>query len=404
MWQAYLSVKSKAGAPGADGESIEDFESDLKNNLYRLWNRMSSGTYFPPPVLRVAIPKREGSIRHLGVPTVEDRIAQTVVKMYLEPIVEPEFHEDSYGYRPGMSALDAVAQTRRRCWKFDWVVDLDVQGCFDTLDHQLVIHAVRKYTDCRWVLLYVERWLKAPVLVEDGLVEERVSGTPQGGVVSPLLANIFLHLAFDSWILLSNPKVLFERYADDIVVHCRTEAEANNVLRAVVERLRRCKLEVHPQKTKIVYCKDANRRSNYEKESFDFLGYTFRPRRSRNSRDGRYFSSFTPAVSRSAAKRMRQTIRRNWQIPNHVSKNLTDLANMFNPILRGWINYYGAYCRSALTRVLDRLDHVLITWAMRKYKRFRGRRTRAAKWLMGVVKRQPSLFAHWSIVHAGVTG
>lgn len=398
VWQAYLQVRSNAGAPGVDAESVEDFERDLKNNLYRLWNRMSSGTYFAPPVLRVAIPKRDGGKRHLGIPTVEDRIAQTVVKMYLEPIVEPGFHEDSYGYRPGKSALDAVGQTRARCWKFNWVLDLDVRQFFDTLDHRLVMHAVRKYTDCRWVALYIERWLKAPVQLEDGTLAERTSGTPQGGVISPLLANIFLHLAFDSWMHLTFPRVPFERYADDIVVHCRTEAEANRVRQEVVERLQRCRLEVHPQKTKIVYCKDSNRPGSFEHESFDFLGYTFRPRRARNSRNGRYFGSFTPAVSRSAAKKMRQTMRRNWKICRHVSKTLMDLANMFNPVIRGWINYYGAFCRSELIQVFRPLQHALVTWAMRKYKRFRGHRTRAARWLQRVVERQPNLFAHWPVL------
>lgn len=398
VWLSYLNVKAKAGASGVDGESVEDFERDLKNNLYRLWNRMSSGTYFPPPVLRVSIPKRDGGQRHLGIPTVEDRIAQGVAKMYLEPIVEPMFHDDSYGYRPGKSALDAVGRARERCWKFNWVLDLDVKQFFDTLNHDLVMRAVRKYTDCRWVLLYVERWLTAPVQLEDGSLEERDSGTPQGGVISPLLANIFLHLAFDSWISKTYPQCPFERYADDVVVHCRSEAEVQAVRAAVVERLRRCKLEVHPEKTKVVYCKDANRRGSYERESFDFLSYTFRPRRTRNSRNGRYFASFSPAMSGAAAKRIRQTMRRNWKIPRRVSNDLKDLANMFNPYLRGWINYYGKYCRSELAKAFRSLQRALITWVMRKYKRFRGRRTRASKWMARVGEREPTLFAHWSVL------
>ena len=396
VWEAYLRVKANDGAAGVDAETMEDFERDLKNNLYRLWNRMSSGTYFPPPVLQVAIPKSDGGQRKLGIPTVSDRIAQTVVKLYLEPVVEPSFHQDSYGYRPGRTAHQAVARARERCWKFNWVLDLDIRAFFDSLDHRLVLHAVRKYTNCRWVLLYIERWLKAPIQVEDGSLQERTSGTPQGGVVSPLLANIFLHFSFDLWMRETYPQVPFERYADDVVVHCRSQAQAEALRQAVVARLHRCRLEVHPEKTKIVYCKDSNRPGSHTQESFDFLGFTFRPRRSRN-REGRYFVSFSPAVSRKAAVKMRQEMRRNWRIARRTDKNLTDLANMFNPALRGWISYYGAFHRSALFRVFRPLDQALVTWAMRKLKRYRGRRTRAAEWLGRVAKRQPRLFAHWGI-------
>lgn len=394
VWEAYLHVKANGGAAGVDSETIEAFEEDLKGNLYRIWNRMSSGTYFPPPVRQVAIPKRDGGERKLGIPTVGDRIAQMVVKKYLEPVVEPTFHPDSYGYRPGRSAVQAVGQARGRCWKFNWVLDLDVRSFFDSLDHDLVMRALRKYTDCRWVVLYVERWLKAPVQLEDGTLAERRSGTPQGGVVSPLLANIFLHLAFDAWMQKMHPDVPFERYADDIVVHCRTKAQAETVLQAVRERLARCRLEIHPSKTKIVYCKDSNRVGRDEHESFDFLGFTFRPRRSRN-RDGEYFVSFSPAVSRRAAKTMRQTMRRSWRLPNRTDKELADLARMFNPVLRGWIGYYGSYHKSALTAAFRSLNFILVKWVTRKYKRFKGHRRRAWRWLAGVARREPTLFAHW---------
>jgi len=396
VWEAYLRVKENEGAPGGDCESIEEYERDLKNNLYRLWNRMSSGTYFPPPVLQVVIPKRDGGERKLGIPTVTDRIAQTVVKMYLEPLVEPSFHNDSYGYRPGKSALEAVAKARERCWKYNWVLDLDVQSFFDSLDHRLVMHAVRRYTNCRWVLLYIERWLKAPVQVEDGSLVERTSGTPQGGVVSPLLANIFLHLAFDVWMQEKHPRVSFERYADDVLVHCRSKAEAEELWQAVVARLTRCKLAVHPQKTKIVYCKDSNRPGSHLHQSFDFLGFTFRPRTTRN-RESCYFVSFSPAVSRKAARAMRQTMRGDWKLARRTDKALTDLANMVNPVMRGWITYYGAFRRSALRQVFRPLDFALTRWVTRKYKRYRGHRTRATKWLYRVKRRQPSLFAHWAI-------
>jgi RNA-directed DNA polymerase len=282
VWEAYKRVKANKGAAGVDAESIEDFEQDLRGNLYKLWNRMSSGTYFPPPVRLVSIAKKDGGERRLGVPTVSDRIAQTVVKMYLEPLVEPHFHLDSYGYRPGKSALDAVATPRQRCWRYEWLVDLDVRGFFDNLDWSLVMRAVRKYTQCPWVLLYVQRWLQAPLQKADGTLELRTKGTPQGGVASPLPANIFLHLAFDEWMGKTHTGVPFERYADDVIAHCKTKAQAEVVLRSVEQRLAQCKLELHPQKTKIVYCKDDGHRGRHENEKFDFLGYTFRPRRAKN--------------------------------------------------------------------------------------------------------------------------
>lgn len=397
VWKAYLQVKSNGGAAGVDAESIEAFEQNLKGNLYRLWNRMASGTYFPPPVREVVIPKRDGGERKLGIPTVTDRIAQTVVKRSLEPKVEPSFHGDSYGYRPGKSAVDAVGRARERCWQYDWVVDLDIRAFFDTLDHDLVKRAVRKYTDCRWVLLYVERWLTAPIQREDGTLTARPAGTPQGGVVSPLLANIFLHLAFDTWMKQTFPQMPFERYADDILVHCRTQEQAERVRQAVQERLARCKLEVHPSKTKIVYCQDSNRRASYPETSFEFLSFTFRPRRARDRR-GAYFVSFSPAVSRGAAKRIRQEMRRSWRLPRRTDKALTDLAHMFNPVIRGWIGYFGQYHKSALYPVFRHLNLTLGWWAMRKYKRLKGHRRRAEHWLGRIARRQPTLFAHWQLL------
>jgi RNA-directed DNA polymerase len=396
VWRAYKRVKAKAGAAGVDSQSIEGFEENLKDNLYRIWNRMSSGTYFPPPVRQVVIPKHGGGERRLGIPTVADRIAQTVVKIVLEPKVEPSFHPDSYGYRPRKSAIQAVGKTRQRCWQYDWVLDLDVRAFFDTLDHKLVMHAVRKYTSCRWVLLYIERWLKAPVQQEDGSLVARTTGTPQGGVISPLLANVFLHLAFDTWMQHTHPDVPFERYADDIVVHCRSEAHAEFIQQEVEKRLKRCKLDLHPDKTKIAYCKDSKRRGSYAQESFDFLGFTFRPRRVCD-RHGRYFVSFSPAVSRKAAKAMRQTTR-SWRLHRRSDKDLLDLARMFNPVVRGWISYFGNYRKSALYPVLKHLNRTLVRWAMRKYKRLRGHRTRASKWLANVARREPSLFVHWRLL------
>lgn len=396
VWEAYERVKANQGAAGVDAESIEVFEQDLKNNLYRIWNRMSSGTYFPPPVRTVAIPKKDGGERRLGIPTVADRIAQTVAKLYLEPMVEPSFHPDSYGYRPHKSALDAVGSARQRCWRYAWVIDLDIRGFFDNLDHELVLRAVRKYTQCSWILLYLKRWLEAPAQLEDGPLVPRTKGTPQGGVVSPLVANIFLHLAFDDWMRRVHPGVPFERYADDIVAHCGTEAQAQQVLESIRRRLAQCRLEVHPGKTRIVYCKDDDRSRGYPQEQFDFLGYTFRPRRSKN-RWGKFFINFTPAVSSRAATKMRQDMRR-WRLPRRSDKAIDDLARMWNPVLRGWIQYYGRFYRSALYPVFRHLNSLLVRWAMRKYKRLRHHHRRAEHWLGKVAEREPRLFAHWHLL------
>jgi RNA-directed DNA polymerase len=339
VWEAYQKVKANHGAAGVDGQSIAEFETRVKDNLYRLWNRMSSGSYFPPPVRTVTIPKADGGERKLGIPTVSDRIAQMVVKSRLEPVVDPLFHPDSYGYRPGKSALEAVGQTRQRCWKLDWVIDLDIKGFFDNIDHDLLMRAVKKHAKEKWVVLYIERWLKAPAQAEDGHVTERGKGTPQGGVVSPLLANLFLHYAFDRWMQRTYPQLPFERYADDAIVHCRTEAEAQEVQRAIAVRMQECRLELHPEKTKIVYCKDDDRRGTYPNEQFDFLGYTCRPRRSKNWK-GKFFINFSPAVADKAGKAMRAEMR-SWQLHLRSDKSIEDLSRMFNLQVRGWLQYYG---------------------------------------------------------------
>jgi RNA-directed DNA polymerase len=394
VWEAWQYVKANQGAAGVDEESIAQFERRLKPNLYKIWNRMSSGSYFPPPVRTVQIPKPDGRKRTLGIPTVGDRVAQMVVKRSLEPLVEPCFHPDSYGYRPRKSALDAVGQARERCWRYDWVVDLDIQGFFDTIDHALMMHAVRKHTDSPWMRLYIERWLKAPALLEDGTLLPRDQGTPQGGVVSPLLANIFLHHVFDQWMAENYPGCPFERYADDVVVHCRTAAQAQHLRRKIEERLRVCRLEVNSQKTTIVYCKDSNRREDHDQIGFDFLGYTFRPRPAVN-RQGEFFVSFTPGVSRKATKAMVAEIRR-WQLHRKSGSTLDDLSRLYNPIIRGWVNYYGRYYRSALDPVFSCLNRRLVRWAQRKYKRYRGQR-RATHWLRAIARKHPAWFAHWQL-------
>jgi len=393
VWEAYKRVKANKGSAGVDDISIDEFDKDLKNNLYKLWNRMSSGSYFPLPVKLVEIGKREGGVRPLGIPTVGDRIAQMAVKIMVEPSIEPYFHPDSYGYRPGKSALDAVGRARERCWRYDWVVDVDIKGFFDNLRHDLLMRALQRHTDNKWVLLYIGRWLKAPMQNSDGEIAIRDKGTPQGSVVSPLLANLYLHYCMDEWLRINYPQNPFERYADDSVVHCKTEKEAQELKDALWERLSECGLELHPEKTKIVYCKDDDRRGNYPVTKFDFLGYTFRCRRSKN-RWGKYFVNFLPAVSNRAKKEMRQELR-SWRIHLRSDKSLADISRMINPMLRGWINYYGKFYKSELYCVLQHLNRTLARWAMRKYKRLKGHMRKALHWLGMIARREPSLFYHW---------
>jgi len=396
VWEAYQRVKANHGAAGVDGETLAAFEKDLKGNLYKIWNRMSSGSYFPPPVRLVEIPKDSGGTRPLGIPTVGDRVAQTVVKLVLEPLVEPVFHPDSYGYRPGRSALDAVGMARQRCWKADWVLDLDIKAFFDSLDHTLVERAVAHHTDVPWVRLYIGRWLRAPVQRPDGTTEARTKGTPQGGVISPLLANLFLHYTFDAWMGRYYPAMQFERYADDVVIHCRSEQEARTVWVAIRERFEQCGLELHPTKTRIVYCKDANRSGEYEHIAFDFLGYTFQPRRAKN-RWGEVFESFLPAMSTKAAKAVRATIR-GWRLAStRTHQGLEDLARLVDPSVRGWMNYYGRFYRTKCEHVLRHLNEALAAWARRKYKRLRRRKRASMHWLGRVAQRAPTLLVLWQL-------
>jgi RNA-directed DNA polymerase len=396
VWRAWKQVKENQGAAGVDGVSLAAFEKDLKGNLYKIWNRMSSGSYLPPPVRLVEIPKANGGVRPLGVPTIADRVSQTVVKMVLEPEVEPSFHPDSYGYRPGRSALDAVGVARERCWKFDWVIDLDIKSFFDTISHELVERAVAHHTDLAWVRLYVKRWLTAPVERADGTLIERTKGTPQGSVVSPLLANLFLHYAFDLWMQRTFPHLCFERYADDVIVHCRSESQARSVLGAIRQRLAECGLEIQSDKTRIVYCKDANRKQRYENVAFDFLGYTFQPRCARN-RQGKNFVSFLPAISAKAAKGIRQTVRA-WRIAStRNNQQLEDLAKLIDPAVRGWMNYYGRYYRSECIAVLQHINEALARWARWKYKRLRRRKTASIHWLGRLAERAPNLLVLWQL-------
>jgi len=401
VYEAYKAVKSNRGAAGVDEQTIEQFEADLSGNLYKVWNRMSSGTYFPPPVRAVAIPKKSGGERILGVPTVADRVAQMVVKLVIEPILDPIFLADSYGYRPNKSALDAVGVTRERCWKYDWVLEFDIKGLFDNIDHELLLRAVRKHLTCKWVLLYIERWLKAPMVLEDGTTIERSRGTPQGGVVSPILANVFMHYTFDLWMARIHPNFPWCRYADDGLVHCRTEREAEALKGALQARLAECHLEMHPTKTKVVYCKDGKRKGKYPTIKFDFLGYCFRPRLVRRFRDNSLFGGFNPAVSPSAMKTMRETIR-GLNLRRQTQLSLQDIAQQLNPLLRGWIAYYGRYAPSALYPLLRYVNQTLVAWAIRKFKRFKRHKIQASQFLQRLAMECVDLFVHWQVGMIGV--
>jgi RNA-directed DNA polymerase len=391
--RAWELVKANDGAEGVDGETIEQFESNLKGNLYKLWNRMSSGSYFPQPTRTVAIPKKDGGERRLGIPSVSDRVAQTVAKLSFELMVEPYFLGDSYGYRPGKSAHQALEITRKRCWRYDWVLEFDIRALFDNIDHHLLMKAVNRHTDNPWLLLYIERWITAPVQQPDGSMVARDKGVQQGGVISPVLSNLFMHYVFDAWMGREYADLPWCRYADDALAHCRTQTEAEQLKEALEKRLQECGLEMHPVKTKIVYCKDDDRRGSYPVRSFDFLGYTFRARRSKNKL-GKHFINFSPAMSNSAAKAIRQEVR-SWSMPKRSDKSIEDLSRMFGAKIQGWINYYGRFYRSQMYMTLMHINMKLVRWAMRKFKKLYRHRQRAEHWLGRVAENFPSLFPHW---------
>jgi group II intron reverse transcriptase/maturase len=398
VWQAYQKVAANKGAAGVDRVSLEVFESDLRNNLYKIWNRMSSGSYFPPPVRAVEIPKAHGAgTRMLGVPTVGDRIAQTVVSARIEAVVEPKFHPDSDGYRPGRSALDAVGKCRERCWRYDWVIDLDVQKFFDTVPWDRIIAAVEANTDLPWVILYVKRWLAAPIQMPDGTLAPRDRGTPQGSAVSPVLANLFMHYAFDLWMAREYPDCPFERYADDAVVHCRSQAQAEAVLDALRSRMEQVGVRLHPDKTKIVYCKDGVRRGSHEHTEFTFLGFTFRARGVR-ARNGNVFTGFGPAASKDAINKMNAQVK-SWRLHTRTGHSMGEIARAINPIIRGWMQYYGTFYKSALHPLLRRINSYLVRWVRKKYKRLRTFKKAHAAWKR-VISQYPAWFAHWKWVTA----
>jgi group II intron reverse transcriptase/maturase len=395
VWEAYQQVKDNRGAAGIDDETIAMFEQNLSKNLYKLWNRMASGSYFPPPVRQVEIPKKTGGFRKLGIPTVSDRIAQTAVKLIIEPILDPMFHPDSYGYRPGKSAKQAVAVTRQRCWQYDWVAEFDIKAAFDQIDHGLLMKAVRTHIRENWVLLYLERWLTAPFEAEDGTRLPRERGVPQGGVVSPILMNLFMHYTFDCWMQRTYPECPFARYADDAVVHCRSQKQAQAMMQSIAARLEECGLTMHPEKSKVVYCKQNRRTGTYPQVQFTFLGFTFRPRGARD-KENRLFTSFLPGVSKDALKGMRQTVR-GWQLHRQTGKTLAELAQQCNSTLRGWWNYYGAFYRSAMHKLFRYIDCRLEKWARREYKTLLRHKQRSAEWLSKMKTECPEMFHYWQV-------
>jgi len=402
IWEAWKCVAANKGAPGVDKENIHAYQSNLRDNLFVLWNRMSSGSYHPKAVRQVLIPKEDGTNRPLGIPTVTDRIAQTAVKLLLEPRMEELFHDSSFGYRPGKGAIDAVRKAREHCWKIDWVVDLDIRGFFDSIDHELMMRAVEKHVPESWVKLYIRRWLTNEIVLEDGQTVTCLMGTPQGAVISPLLANLYLHYAFDAWMQRQYPNIPFERYADDIVCHCQSEQQAKSLLVQLDERLKQCKLELHPKKTQIVYCKDGKRRKVFSTTRFDFLGFSFHARTTQD-RQGNLFTGFNPGVSRKALKRMNLKIK-DLNFTRNTQLTLKEIALQLNPMIRGWIAYYGHFYPEPLKRFLVRIELRLGSWARNKYKRLRRHKRRSWNWLKQYRASYPNLFVHWGYLFSNVRG
>jgi group II intron reverse transcriptase/maturase len=389
VWSAYKKVRQNKGAAGTDGITIAMYEEQLSANLYKLWNRLSSGSYFPPAVREVYIPKSDGKMRKLGIPTVNDRVAQEVTKSYLEPRLEKVFSEQSYGYRPQRNQHQAVEQVRKNTRKYAWVIDMDISSFFDSMSHEKLLLALKRHVTEKWVLLYSERWLKAPTMEST-----RKRGTPQGGVISPLFANLFLHYAFDKWFEKEFPNLSFVRYADDIIVHCETETKAKEIYKTISERLTDCELSLNEEKSKIVYCKNAHRKAQFKTIKFDFLGFCFKPKPTKNKATGRLFLSFDCAISRKSEIKISESIRES-KFHQWTSSTIHEIANTFNDKIRGWINYYGKFRIHSLNRIFKLFNWRLIKWAVRKYKRFKGSMSQAANWIRRIAFDFPDIFVHW---------
>lgn len=395
VYNSYLKVSASQGGAGIDKESIEMFDTDLSGNLYRIWNRMASGSYFPPPVRTVFIPKKQGGMRPLGIPTVGDRVAQGVVKDYLEVVLEKVFHSSSFGYRPGKSAHHALQQCQVNCMKHGWVIDVDIKGFFDNIEHVRLMDLLKQHTQDKWVLLYIERWLKAGVEQSDGSIATRMKGTPQGGVISPLLANIYLHHCFDTWMKKENFYTPFERYADDIVIHCNSHEIARQVLERLKERMAKYGLELHPEKTKIVYCMNYHRHEKYDNNSFNFLSYSFQPRTIRDKYDERKrLLVFCAAISNQAKASIRSKLKEVLQVKWNVA-TLEWFAEKLNPKIRGWVNYYARFGRWKALKVFHYLNELIIQWLKHTYK-ILGIRKALLKYRK-IQEEKPELFYHWQL-------
>lgn len=403
LYYAYRQVNENRGSAGVDNVSLERFNSGLKKNLYKLWNRMSSGSYMPKPVKLVLIPKSSGGSRPLGIPTVEDRIGQMLVVRAIEPTLDKIFHSDSYGYRPNRSAHDAIRRAKERCWQYAWVLDMDISKFFDSIDHGLLMKAVAIHVKEAWMLLYIRRWLKVPYQTADNILIERTRGVPQGSVIGPILANLFLHYSFDKWMQTHHPNIPFERYADDSVCHCRSKQEAESLYKELIERFKSCNLELNEEKTRIVYCKTSKRQEDYPNVTFDFLGHTFRPCKTMEKRTHKVFTGFQPNISKKAKNRIKETMR-SWNFKSKTQTPLDCIAQMVNPVLRGWINYYGKYGGKSFYGIFKYFDTLLARWAKSKYKKFRNKPLYVVcKWLGNIADRNP-LFIHWQMGYKPTKG
>ena len=395
VWEAYKKVRANKGSSGVDAVSMEQFDAKRSSHLYKLWNRMTSCSYFPPALKEVEIPKKDGSVRKLGLPTISDRVGQMVIKMYIEPRLEKIFSSNSYGYRPHKSAHQALTSVRENCWKIDWVIDLDIKGFFDNIDHSKLMLAVEKHVPEKWVHFYIQRWLEMPVLTKSGeLIEKQGKGTPQGGVISPLLSNLFLHYALDKWLEKTDGTVKFTRYADDVIVHCKSKVHAEQTLNAIRKRMNSVGLELHPEKTKIVYCRDYRRKGKHPIVKSDFLGYSFQPRTTKSKKRKGQFLGFDCAISISSRKRIADKLEE-LKVERLSFKSIVGVAQYLNPMIRGWVNYYGRFRGYELTRVFRLLQNRLVCWARKRYKRYKTNLRKAFKWLKRVREQYPYLFHHW---------